>query len=57
MRQVEKSLHLIRDEVARWRKILDEPYREYLVSKYEVGVTLLYIVVYNNTFTGALHSS
>lgn len=31
--QVGKSLHPIRDEIARWRKVLDIPYREYLLSK------------------------
>ena len=31
--QVGESLQLIRDEVARWRKILEVPYQEYLLSK------------------------
>jgi len=34
MLQVGKSLHLIREELVRWRKILEEPYREYLLTKY-----------------------
>ena len=33
VQQVGKSLHLIWDEVVRWRKILDEPYGEYLLSR------------------------
>jgi len=28
-----KSLHLISDEIARWRNILAVPYQEYLLSK------------------------
>jgi hypothetical protein len=33
VQQVGKSLHLIRDEIARWREILDVPYQEHLLSK------------------------
>jgi len=33
VQQVGKSLHLIRDEVARWREILEIPYGEYLLSR------------------------
>ena len=29
VRQVGKSLHLVSDEIARWRKILESPNREY----------------------------
>ncbi len=32
VQQVRKSLHLIRDEIALWRKILDVPYREHLLK-------------------------
>jgi hypothetical protein len=31
--QMGKSLHSIRDEIVRWGKILDVPYREYLLFK------------------------
>jgi hypothetical protein len=31
--QLGKSLHLIRDEIAHWRDILEVPYREYLITK------------------------
>jgi hypothetical protein len=30
---VGKSLHPIRDKIARWRKILDIPYGEYILDK------------------------
>jgi hypothetical protein len=33
VQQVGKSLHLIMDEIARWRKILDKPYLEYKLSR------------------------
>jgi hypothetical protein len=33
VQQVGKSLHLIKDEMIRWRKILEEAYQEYLLSK------------------------
>jgi len=33
VKQVGKSSHLIMDEVARWREILDVPYQEYLITK------------------------
>jgi hypothetical protein len=33
VQQVGKSLHQIRDEIARWRVILDVPYQDYLLSK------------------------
>jgi hypothetical protein len=34
MQQVQKSLHIISsDEIVRWRKVLEVPYREYLLSK------------------------
>ena len=38
--QVSKSLNLISDEIARWRKILELPYQEYLLSRKGLGVTL-----------------
>ena len=28
-----KNLHLIRDEIARWKEILSVPYQEYLCGK------------------------
>lgn len=31
--QVGKSLHLISDEVVRWRALLEIPYQEHLVGK------------------------
>lgn len=33
VQQVGKCLHLIKGEVARWRKILEIPYQEYLLGK------------------------
>jgi hypothetical protein len=33
VQSVGKSLHLIRDEIRRWRIILEVPYQEYLLSK------------------------
>jgi len=30
VQQVQKSLHIIRDEIARWRNILEVPYQEFL---------------------------
>jgi hypothetical protein len=33
VQRVGKSLHLIRDEIARWRKILEDPYLEYLLRR------------------------
>jgi len=33
VQQVGKSLHLISDAIVRWRKILDEPHQEFLLSK------------------------
>jgi hypothetical protein len=33
LQQVGKSLHLIRAKIARWRKILNVPYQEYLLTK------------------------
>jgi hypothetical protein len=33
VQQVGKSLHLIRDEIVRWRDILEVPYQEYLITK------------------------
>ena len=33
VQQVGKNLHFIRDEIVRWRKILEVPYGEYLLSK------------------------
>ncbi len=33
VQQLGKNLHLISDEVARWRKILEVPYQEYLLNK------------------------
>lgn len=33
MQQISKNLHPIRDEMVRWKKILEEPYREYLQPK------------------------
>jgi hypothetical protein len=32
VQQVEKSLHQTSDEISRWRKILEVPYREYLLG-------------------------
>ena len=32
VQQVGKSLHPIADEIARWRKILEMPYQEYLLA-------------------------
>lgn len=33
VQQLQKSLHEISDEIARWRDILAVPYQEYLLSK------------------------
>jgi len=33
VRQVQKSFHEISGEISRWRKILDGPYREYVLCK------------------------
>lgn len=33
VQQVQKSFHPIRDEIARWRKLLEVPYQEYLLAK------------------------
>ena len=41
VQQVGKSLHLFRNEIARWRKILEEPYSEYQLSRKELGVTIM----------------
>ncbi len=32
VQQVGKSLHLIRNEIARWMKIIEENYQEYTLS-------------------------
>lgn len=33
VQQVQKSLHSISGEIARWRKILEVPYQEYVLGK------------------------
>jgi len=33
VQQVGKSFHLIRDEMVRWRKVLDSPYQEFQLSR------------------------
>jgi len=33
VQQVQKSLHEISGEISRWRKILEMPYREYLLAQ------------------------
>jgi len=46
VQQVGKSLHLIRDEIARWRTMLEIPYREYLSSIMQLSDTRdLYMLV------------
>jgi hypothetical protein len=37
MQQVDKSLHLIRDELARWRKILDVPVPRIFIVQLRAG--------------------
>ena len=34
VQQVGKSLHQITDEIARWRKVLEKPYQEWLLAQY-----------------------
>jgi hypothetical protein len=45
VQQLGKSLHLIRDEIVRWRKILEEPYNVNSVRQLSLSVTLVLPVV------------
>ena len=38
MHHLGENLHFISDEIARWRRILEVPYQEYLLSRQELGV-------------------